>query len=52
MSWLDDNQMHTAGYPNLKLISTGYSEDDSRDAQVQMSLYTLPLVTIKNYTYI
>lgn len=34
MSWLDDNQMHTAGYPNLKLVSTEYSEEDSRDAQV------------------
>lgn len=33
MSWLDDNQMPTAGYPNPKLVSTEYSEEDSRDAQ-------------------
>lgn len=34
MSWLHDNQMPTAGYPNPKLVSTEYSEEDSRDAQV------------------
>lgn len=37
MSWLDDNQMPTAGYPNPKLVSTEYSEEDSRDAQVSFS---------------
>lgn len=43
MSWLDDNQMPTAGYPNPKLVSTEYSEEDSRDAQVNPSNIPLEL---------
>lgn len=30
--------MPTAGYPNPKLVSTEYSEEDSRDAQVSSLL--------------
>lgn len=34
MSWLDDNQMPTVGYPNPQVILTEYSEEDSRDVAV------------------